>query len=855
MTEPPRDDRNLPEAIEDEVLAILDGDDGVRDAALVDLLGRYAQHARTIRAWLVGAGVAVPGTAGAGPGPGAAGHEALPIRLGPYVLQELLGRGGFGTVYRAEQQEPIRRPVAVKVLNPGMDSREVLARFAAEREALNRMDHPGIARLLDAGQTAQGRPFFVMELVEGPTLASLCRAQDLPLRERLELFLQVLDAMQHAHQKAVLHRDLSSNNVLVAEADGRAQCKIIDFGIAKSLADPLLEGGAMTFQGTLMGTPEFMSPEQAAGSSRDVDTRADVYALGVQLYELLTDQLPIPGVVLRSQGLAGMAEVIATHQVTLPSAAAVHERRTALRGDLDAIVMKAIAKAREERYVTVAAFAADLRAHLADRPVQVVSPTAWYRMRKFVRRHRAQSVAFAIVGCGLLVALGVLLWALHYANAALEQSEKRKDEFAAKVDAGFRLLANEGRLREAIAAEASLPPPWPEHAAAYIEWLAMHGTPLAAELDKVRDKLARLAQSKAEAPDGRFADPVDQYLFAALELLAAEVAAFAGDGGPLARVRQKQRLLVQVVAPAMREHEALWQRTIAEIKQGNGGGAGRDYRGAQIPVLPGLVPLGRHPRTGLFEFLDLASHQRDLGLPQRDATSGELRLAAGTGIVFVLLPAGMFRLGAFRGEPGLPQNDPDAADDELGSQFVNLDEFLIGRTEVTVGQWSMLAGRVIRGDEALLPITGVDWHEARGTLRQFDLDLPTEAQWEYACRAGTTTPWSCDAAQLTGHAWLGSRPRPQATGLLQPNGFGLFDLHGNVAEWCRDEKLPYRDTTPAPGDGLRRSADEAQATGRVVRGGACYQGATAARSAAREGRLAVQRDSATGLRAIRLMRQ
>ncbi|MDO8348820.1 MAG: bifunctional serine/threonine-protein kinase/formylglycine-generating enzyme family protein [Planctomycetota bacterium] len=857
MPDAPRDDTHLPEAIEDEVLAILEGDEGARDPALEQLLDRHPQHARTIRAWLTGAGLNVPGTAGAATSHGGApGPEALPIRLGQYVLQQLLGRGGFGTVYRAEQQEPIRRPVAVKVLNPGMDSREVLARFAAEREALNRMDHPGIARLLDAGQTAQGRPFFVMELVEGPTLANLCRAEDLPLRARLELFLQVLDATQHAHQKAVLHRDLSSNNVLVADPHGRAQCKIIDFGIAKSLADPLLQGGAMTFQGTLMGTPEFMSPEQAAGSPGDVDTRADVYALGVQLYELLTDTLPIPGVVLRAQGIAGMAEVIATHQEVRPREAAGRERRAALYGDLDAITMKAIAKARDERYATVAGFAADLRAHLADQPVQVVSPTTWYRLRKFVRRHRAQSAAVAIVGCGLLVALGVLLWALHIKNTALAHSEQQQDEMAAKVDAGFRLLANEERLREANAAAAVLPPPWPEHAAAFTGWLATHGTPLATELDKVRSKLAALTTTKVDSAEGQFTDPIDQYLFTALERLAAELGAFTGDGGPLARVRSKLRLLDEVVAPAGREHAALWQQTITEIKHGDGG-TGRDYRGVQIPVLPGLVPLGRHPRTGLFEFLDLCSHQRGLLLPQRDAGTGDLRLGAGTGIVFVLVPVGAFRIGATRGEPGLPQDDPGAADDELDGQRINLDEFLIGKTELTIGQWAVLAGRSAAGDDPLLPITGVDWHEARGLLRQFDLDLPTEAQWEHACRAGTTTPWWCgaDALKLPEHAWFGSRPRPQAVGLLRGNGFGLFDLHGNVAEWCRDAKLPYHDFAPATGDGLRRNTGDAGTLPRVVRGGAFYQGAVATRSAAREGRSPLQRDSATGVRPIRLMRR
>ncbi len=849
MAEQPPADNHLPEAIEDEVLRILDGDEHARGAALQQVLLAHPLHARTIRAWLHGAGVPLPGEA---PGPAATGGpETLPMRLGPYLLQTLLGRGGFGTVYRAEQQEPIRRPVAVKVLNPGMDSREVLARFAAEREALNRMDHPGIARLLDAGSTPQGRPYFVMELVEGPTLANLCRTGNLPLRARLELFLKVLDAMQHAHQKAVLHRDLSSNNVLVADPRGRAQPKIIDFGIAKSLSDPLLRGGAMTFQGTLMGTPEFMSPEQASGRTADVDTRADVYALGVQLYELLTDVLPIPGVLLRAQGLAGLSDVIARHQPLRPSQAAPKERTAALQGDLDAITMKALAKARDERYATVAEFAADLRAHLADEPVLVVAPTTWYRLRKFVRRHRAQSAAVAIVGCGMLVALGVLLWALRIANRSLALAESQTAEIQARADAGFRLLANEERLRAAIAAEAELPPPWPEHRAAFADWLRTHGEPIATEREKLRAKLAELtgrhAQSRADDP----ADPVDRYLIAALQRLAAEIDAFAGPGGELQRVQAKEAFLVGVVEPALRDDAALWQTTIAAIKHGPAQQSGRDYRGAEIPRLPGLTPLGRHPGTGLFEFLDLRTHRRGAAKPAHGGASAALPFSADTGIVFVLVPVGMFRMGAFRGEPGLPQNDPAAQDDELHGQLINLDEFLIARTELTNGQWARLRGAADGGEDPLLPVTGIDWHEARAALRQYDLDLPTEAQWEHACRAGSTTPWSCAEERLGEHAWFG--PQPQRVALLQPNGFGLFDVHGNVAEWCRDGKLPYRDSAPAPGTGLRGDADVRAP--RAVRGGACYQGPLSARSAARAGRPPFQRDSGTGLRPIRYLRK
>jgi len=845
MSEPPGP---LPQSVEDAVLAILEGDDDARDAGLLALLAAHPQHEAAIRSWLAEAGVAVGGTLVGPTATGSSrGDDELPCRVGAYVLHAVLGRGGFGTVYRAEQQEPIRRPVAIKVLNPGMDSREVLARFAAEREALNRMDHPGIARLLDAGTTDKGRPFFVMELVEGPTLIAHCRRAQLSVRERIELFLLVLDALQYAHQKAVLHRDLSSNNVLVADVSGRPQPKVIDFGIAKSLADPLLQGGAMTFQGTLMGTPEFMSPEQADGRTGDIDTRCDVYALGVQLYELLADQLPIPGVVLRAQGYAGMAAAIRRHTVRPPSEVAPAERRPLLRGDLDGILGKAIAKERGERYATVGEFAVDLRRHLADEPVQVASASTFYRLRKFVRRHRAESAALGIVAIGLLGALVVLLWALRIAQQSLLETESQRAALAAKADAGFRLLANEGRLRTAIAAAEALPPPWPEHERAYTDWLEQHGEPLASELPKLADRLALLTARKAATPGGVFADPADQHLEDALIRLQTSLRAFVADDGPLTYVQRRRHFLRTVVQPAMAAHDAEWRATCDAIT------ASALYRGLRLPRLPGLMPLGKNPATALFEFVDLCSHTEGHALPVRDPGTGDLAIDGDTGIVFVLLPPGTVRLGARRGDPGMAQNDEEAQADELRGEMVNLDECLLARWELTAGQWARLSGQRLDGDP-LLPAVGINWLEATAVLRSADMSLPTEAQWEYACRARTTTPWTTGADPLAVAQWGWFGPRPQRTGLLRANAFGLFDLHGNVAEWCRDEKLPYGKFEPRSGDGLRERRDAGVIGPRVVRGGASHDGPIAARSSARDARPANARDSALGLRPVRLLR-
>ena len=325
--------------------------------------------------------------------------EKLGSMVGPYKLLSVLGEGGFGTVYLADQEKPIRRRVALKIIKAGMDTRQVLARFEAERQALAMMDHPNIAKVFDAGSTDSGRSYFAMELVHGEPITDYCDRHKLTLEERLQLFIPVCQAVQHAHQKGIIHRDIKPKNVLVAVVDDRPAPKIIDFGVAKAMAQPLTQQTIYTEQGQLIGTPEYMSPEQAEMSNLDIDTRSDIYSLGVLLYELLTGALPFDRKTLRMAGYDEIRRIIREVEPPKPSTKistlgedsqnlAANRRidlqtlRRQLRQELDWIVMRTLEKDRTRRYATAQALAEDVQHYLQHEPVQAGPPGGWYRVRK-----------------------------------------------------------------------------------------------------------------------------------------------------------------------------------------------------------------------------------------------------------------------------------------------------------------------------------------------------------------------------------------------------------------------------------------------------------------------------------------
>jgi serine/threonine protein kinase/WD40 repeat protein len=382
-------------------------------------------------------------------------HETPGSSIGPYKLLEELGEGGFGVVFMAEQQYPVRRQVALKVLKAGMDSRQVIARFEAERQALALMDHPNIARVFDGGETAGGRPYFVMELVKGVPITAFCDQYHLSVAERLDLFVEVCQAIQHAHHKGIIHRDIKPSNVLVTLDDGIAMAKVIDFGIAKAIGLRLTEKTLFTNLAQMIGTPLYMSPEQAHLSDLDVDTRSDVYSLGVLLYELLTGKTPFDKERFREAGYDEICRIIreedpprpSARMKTLVQAATVSAQRKSdprhlrqvVRGELDWIVMKCLEKDRSRRYESAGALAADIRRYLNDEPVLACPPSAAYRFRKLARRHKAAitaAVVIAAVGVfGLVVSIALAVWALNAEGLAKTRLQAETQERLRAIEA------------------------------------------------------------------------------------------------------------------------------------------------------------------------------------------------------------------------------------------------------------------------------------------------------------------------------------------------------------------------------------------------------------------------------------
>jgi len=708
-----------------------------------------------------------------------------PQQIGPYRILDCLGEGGMGTVYLAEQRNPVHRRAALKVIKLGMDSKAVLARFDAERQALSLMEHSCISRVYDAGVSDRGQPWFAMEFVKGIPITDYCDQNKLTLQERIALFRQVCSGVQHAHLKGVMHRDLKPSNVLVTVQDGKPIPKIIDFGLAKAMDHRLVEATLFTQQGQIVGTPEYMSPEQAGVGGLDIDTRTDVYSLGVLLYELLTGELPFPRDDLRRAGYLEMQRIIresdppkpSTKITTLGDAAGVPARvrgidaaalRRRLRGDLDWIVMKALEKDRTRRYETALELAADLERHLQHVPVLASPPSLGYRVRKFVRRYRGQCAAAAAVFLAI-VGGGVGMYVLYVRaedNALIARANETKaKENEARLDLKvreFEQLTSVVLVQRTRDAEQALGPAWPVTIPAMEAWLA---NDLQRMLD-LRPLLGRTVanlRSRGRAvvptkPGGRtivFEDDSVGFLHDNLEIVLRDIDGLEKLGDAV----RANLLWAGQLQSATEAHPAgqRWEVARAAIAAADGVRASERYRDVPVDLAPqmGLVPIGMNPRTKLWEFYDLRSAwdsehfagPSEIPIPTH-AEDGTIEVTEQTGIVFVLVPGGTLRMGA-------DGDDADAMPQELPANNVQLSPYFLARHELTHAQWKRLSGGAapsyytkgygLPGMDAPIdarhPVESVSWLACEALMRRHGMVLPTEAQWEWGCRGGVTMRW------------------------------------------------------------------------------------------------------------------
>jgi formylglycine-generating enzyme required for sulfatase activity len=760
-----------------------------------------------------------------------------------YEVRGQLGRGGMGIVERAYDRV-LQREVAAKRLR--RSSASALARFLGEARLVAALDHPGIVPVHDAGLDARGRPWFTMPLVSGTSLAVvLALARDGQggwSRERVLGVLQkACETVAFAHARGIVHRDLKPANVMVGAF---GEVLVLDWGLAllaervpdaapdSADARAPREGEHRTRAGAFVGTPAYMPPEQAAAERAQVGPQSDVYAVGAILYHLLAGRAPYSELGPSSEAVARAVRSGPPVPLALQAPHAPAE--------LIAICERAMARERGARYADMGELAADLRAFLEGRVVRAHDSGAWAELRKWVGRNRALAGALAVIV--LLVGLGLA--------AALVASSARRAEIVRLADAQ--------RLADLEASVATLLPARPERFAELERWIA-DAQALCARLPQHRRDLDVLrARASGANPDGspRFSAEEDAWRFGALTALVRELESFSATDGALTRLQARLGRARLAADESLVRHAADWDAARAAIAALRG-----PYHGLHLAEQFGLVPLGPDPESDLWLFADVSTGK----LPAR-AASGALEIVSESALVFVLLPGGSARIGSLRPGSTAESGDPLAREHEFPQREVELAPFFLSKYELTQAQWTRLSGSnpsylpiaaaAWPYTRALHPLDTISWEEGRRVLEQAGLELPTEAQWEYAARAGSTTPWWCGADPASLEGRVNGARRADATRETAsvlggaPNAWGFHHILGNVAEWTRDVYVPGHGGVLHPGDG---EALGGQTSLRVVRGGSFLSSAAELRCAARDEQAAGTRSAWIGLRPARML--
>ncbi|MEQ8763630.1 MAG: bifunctional serine/threonine-protein kinase/formylglycine-generating enzyme family protein [Planctomycetota bacterium] len=835
-------------------------------------------------------------------------------KSGRYKLKEYIAEGGMGSILRAWDPD-LKRTLAMKVMLTGRrgpsDSKSLdtlptgrLRRFIEEAQVTGQLDHPGIAPVHELGVDSEGRIFFTMRLVRGFTLKEAFQKasgeEDGWNQTRvLGHLLKVCETLAFAHSRGVLHRDIKPANIMVGPF---GETYVMDWGLAKVQGQPdlhdmrlvveeapptqsmirTLRTGSQsddsmmtlcTADGAIIGTPSYISPEQARGDSANVGPHSDVYAVGALLYELLTGFHPFGGP-------KRLAIPVLLEKVTRESPEPLSKLAPSAPPELAAICEKAMSREPRDRYPSMGEMAEDMRAFLEQRVVKAYRTGALIELQKWFRRNRA--LAASLIASVLLImgGLGAVSFVTESKNRQLEDKNEQLEETGRRLTtanekaasnlADYQRMADVRRIAELFQqAEKDLWPRRPETIGAMQTWLDQAEF-LEARIPEHRRVIAELETNARIRADGSFdfgSDEEGAWKHEVLTSLVSELETLPGEDGLSSEVRQNLAVARSIAEATLEEPATLWRQAIEDIASDEA------FGGLALKPQIGLVPLDKNPATGLWEFLLWETGEA----PVRDPETGQWRMTPEMGIVFALLPGGTFWMGA-SGDPLGPNTDSLSVVSARPAKQATLDPFFLSKYEVTQAQWQ----RLMRSQPSMfwelenapiLPVENVSWPMCRQFLRRLGLELPTEAQWEYACRAGTSTPWYSGTeleslkdianiaeqayrrtytSEMKSEAWDDGYGRTSPVGAFRPNGFGMYDMIGNIFEWCRDTYLPAKDATCRPGDGLR--ADDPEVAYRLLKGGGYSYSSHFARSSFRTSQKPEYRYNDVGLRPVRTIR-